>query len=318
MFFLLLPALLGCWSCSAGKEPISFGSMPIETSALIYIAENKHMFSENGLDVHIRDYDTGVAVIDGILKGEVNLASLTEFVVVGKIVQKQRIGILGTLDQSMSTQLIGRKNRGIQKVPDLVGKRVGLARGTIAEFYLGRFLDLHGMKIKDVALVDMTPSKWLDAVATDNVDAVLAWQPYADQLQRRFPNETVAWQVHCGQPSFGLIVGGDDWIAKHPRTIKRFWKSLAQAEEYLIRHPDEAKAIVQKRLGYDDTRMAAVWPLYRFSPSLDESLILAMEDEARWMMKNNLTAEKSVPNFLEYIREDGLKEIKPEVVNIIR
>ena len=43
-----------------------------------------------------------------------------------------------------------------------------------------------------------------------------------------------------------------------------------------------------------------------------------MEDEARWMITNNLTTEKQVPNFLDYIYEDGLKAVKPEAVNIIR
>ena len=36
------------------------------------------------------------------------------------------------------------------------------------------------------------------------------------------------------------------------------------------------------------------------------------------MIKNNLTTEKKVPDFLDYIHEDGLKAIKPEAVNIIR
>jgi len=36
------------------------------------------------------------------------------------------------------------------------------------------------------------------------------------------------------------------------------------------------------------------------------------------MIKNKLTSEKTVPNFLDYIYEDGLKAVKPEAVNIIR
>jgi hypothetical protein len=36
------------------------------------------------------------------------------------------------------------------------------------------------------------------------------------------------------------------------------------------------------------------------------------------MIKNNLTAQKEVPLFNNYIYEDALKAIKPEAVNIIR
>jgi hypothetical protein len=64
--------------------------------------------------------------------------------------------------------------------------------------------------------------------------------------------------------------------------------------------------------------MAVVWPDSQFSLSLDQSFITAMEDEARWMIANNLTAEKQVPNFNDYVNEDALKALKPESVNIIR
>jgi ABC-type nitrate/sulfonate/bicarbonate transport system substrate-binding protein len=170
----------------------------------------------------------------------------------------------------------------------------------------------------DVVIIDLPPSKWQDAISSGAVDAIVGWMPYTKRIQERFTKETVNWQVQSGQPVFGIIVGSNDWIANHPETIIRFWKSLAQAEEFLARHPDEAKAIVRKRLNYDDGYMKTVWPQYTFSLSLDQSLIFAVEDEARWMISNNLTTEKQVPDFLGYIYEYGLKAVKPETVKIIR
>jgi NitT/TauT family transport system substrate-binding protein len=71
-------------------------------------------------------------------------------------------------------------------------------------------------------------------------------------------------------------------------------------------------------MNFDDAYLEIIWPRYQFSLSLDQSLITAMEDEARWMIKNYLTKEKNVPNFLDCIHEDALKALKPEAVNIIR
>jgi NitT/TauT family transport system substrate-binding protein len=61
-----------------------------------------------------------------------------------------------------------------------------------------------------------------------------------------------------------------------------------------------------------------VWHENNFSLSLDQSLIVAMEDDARWMIKNKLTTEKQIPDFVNYIYVDGLKAVKPEAVKIIR
>jgi hypothetical protein len=36
------------------------------------------------------------------------------------------------------------------------------------------------------------------------------------------------------------------------------------------------------------------------------------------MIDNNLTRERTIPDFLNYLYIDGLKRVKPEAVNIIR
>jgi len=69
-------------------------------------------------------------------------------------------------------------------------------------------------------------------------------------------------------------------------------------------------------LNLDQISLDAVWTQYNFSLSLDQPLILAMEDEARWAIGNGLTDEKTVPNFLNYIYTDALKAVKPEGVMI--
>jgi hypothetical protein len=79
---------------------------------------------------------------------------------------------------------------------------------------------------------------------------------------------------------------------------------------------ERAKAIVRKSL--DDLFMEEFWTEPRFSLSLDQSLVVAMEDEAQWMIKNNLTRQKTVPEFLNFIYEDALKEIKPDAIIIMR
>lgn len=43
---------------------------------------------------------------------------------------------------------------------------------------------------------------------------------------------------------------------------------------------------------------------------------IAMNDEARWAINNNLTAEKTVPDFRAHISTEGLKEIQTGSVNI--
>ena len=158
----------------------------------------------------------------------------------------------------------------------------------------------------------------MDAISNGSVDAVVVWEPYSSQMKAQLADRAVVWSVQNTQPGFGVISGRNDWLSANPDVVTRFLKSLVQAEDYLVRNEAAARRIIQTRLNYDDASMDTVWSETRFAVSLDQSLITAMEDEARWMIQNNLTTEKYVPDFLDYIYEDALKAVKPEAVNIIR
>ena len=57
-----------------------------------------------------------------------------EFPLVGRAFQKERISTIGCIAKSEFIYLIGRKDRGIEKVTDLEGKRVGITFRTIGTF----------------------------------------------------------------------------------------------------------------------------------------------------------------------------------------
>lgn len=312
-------SLLGSQENSTeNMDSITVSWSPFEHTALLYVAEDQHFFSHNGINVTSRKYDSGVDALDGTLNGEADIAvGVTEFPLVGRAFQKERIRTIGCIDKGEIIYLIGRKDRGIENVSDLKGKRVGTALRTISEFYLGRFLELHGMSMQDIVLVDVkTPDQWVNAIADGDIDAIATGQPAVNSIKDRMGDNAVVWPAQSSQPLYAMAISTDDWITLHPELVSRFLKSLAEAEEYVNTHPSEAKAIVQKRLNLDAGYMDTVWQQNQFSLSLDQSLVTAMEDEGRWMIKNNLTTEKTIPNFRDYIYTKGLEVVKPESINI--
>jgi NitT/TauT family transport system substrate-binding protein len=322
---LILTALLsGCGSsCSpsdySGKmETLTIAAVPTELNALVYIAEDQKFFAHNGLQVVLKDYDSGATAAAGMLKAEADIALAAEFPIVRQIFNKKDIIGFGTITKYENTYIIWRTNSGIKTIQDLMGKRIGVTLQTISEFYLGRTLDLNGMNIQQVTLVDTKAAESEKALANGEVDAVVTWEPWVSQISQRMGKEAITRALQSGQYAYWNLVSTIDWTRNHSNTLERLMKSLIQAEDYLGSHKNEAKAIVRKRMNFDDAYIEVIWPRYQFALSLDQSLITAMEDEARWMIKNKLTREKSVPNFLDYIYEDGLKAVKPEAVNIIR
>jgi NitT/TauT family transport system substrate-binding protein len=319
---ILLVMLSALWSCTRNDhsekvETVTIGRNSNEADSLLHLTETKGLFAANGIKVVFKDYVSGVASSDGLLKGEVDLATCAEFVTVGKILRKESILVVACVNKFKNVCIVGRSDKGIRSIDDLKGKKIGLPRWTSPEFYLGRFLELHGMSILEVNLVDFTPAKTVDAIVNGGVDAVVVFQPHPFEMKKRLGDRLVMWPAESGQLDYFTLIGKDAWVKSHPNLISRLLKALVQAEDYLVGHPEETKSIVKKWLQYEDAYIDEVWGNHRFSVSLDQGLILAMEDEARWLIKNGLTPEKNVPDFLPKIYLEGLKGVKPAALTVI-
>jgi ABC-type nitrate/sulfonate/bicarbonate transport system substrate-binding protein len=322
---VIVLVVFGAWYFLVAPKPftgtpdaITLGMPPLlDASGLAIIADDQHYFADNGLNVTLKTFETGSASVDGVLENKADIAIATEFIIVRHGFKQDKISDIGTITKSEKQYfLIGRSDHGILTAADLKGKKIAVPKGTVGEFYLGRFLELHGIDLGEVTIIDIPPQQTIDVIQNGTVDAVVIWKPFADTIKGQLGANGVIWSAESGQLGYWNAICENDWISQNPAIIDRFLKSMDQAARYIINHPAEAKAIVQERLT-DESYVDSTWPDTQFSLSLDQSLITAMEDEGRWMINNNLTAYRSIPDYREYLYPDALEKLKPEAVNII-
>lgn len=293
---------------------LRIGVPPLEQNALLYIAEHEGFFRTHGLSVQISDYPTGPDAIDALLRGEVDIAETAEFPFVRAVLRSHPLKILACNDKFENDYLMVRQASGIQSAGDLRGRRIGVTLGAITEFYLGRWLALNGIALRDVTVIDVRPARFEAALAAGDVDALLAWQPYVHRMQTAAGGARV-WKAQAGQAVFGLLVGRDDWFSTNAGAAHRFLCALRDAEDFLVSQPDQSLEIVRNRLNYDGDYIARVWPQHQFGLSLDQTLILAMKEEAIWLLGRDVPGG-AVPDFTAYVH-DGLRSVKPQGVTII-
>lgn len=293
---------------------------PFESTTLFLVAQEKDFFTQNGLNVTVHKYDTGSAALTGVINGEADLTiGTTEFPVVIQTLNQESIQTIGSISKSNFIYIVGRTDRGINEVLDLKGKTIGTTYGTIAHYYLGRFLILNDLNTEDVVLVDLkTPTEWVDAVVNGSVDAVATAQPSVNLATEKLGTNAVVWSIQNNQPLYAQVVATKSWITEQPEICRRFLNAMYQAELFVFDNPYEAKTIIKQKMNFSDLYMDIIWQQNHFSLSLDQSLILAMESEARWLIDNNLTSQTQIPDFTNYIHSDCLDSIKPGAVSIIR
>ncbi|HLN89890.1 MAG TPA: NrtA/SsuA/CpmA family ABC transporter substrate-binding protein, partial [Candidatus Binatia bacterium] len=303
---------------SREAESIDVAYSPFESLTLFWVAEQQGFFSQNALNVTVHKYDSGAGALNGVINGEADIAvGTSEFPLVIRALNRESIQTIGTISKSNFAYLVARSDKGISTISDLKGKVIGTTFGTIAHFYLGRFLVLNGLKIEDVTLVDLkTPTDWVDAVVNGSIDAVATAQPYANSAKEGLGANAVVWSINSNQPQFTQAVATNTWIADHPNICSSFLRVLHQAEEFVASHTTEAKEIVKQQINFTDAYMETVWAQNQYTLSLEPALIQAMESEARWLISNNLTSQTAIPDFINYVYVNGLGSVKPESVTI--
>jgi NitT/TauT family transport system substrate-binding protein len=296
-------------------EQLSITDVHVVYSGMLYVAENQGYFTKNGLNVTFVDYPTSEAGFNDLAIGEVDFVQSAEYPIVRAVFDNKDVRVISTIDKADVSNIIGRRDKGIENPSDFEGKKIGVGKGTIREFYLGRYLNIHGINIDEVTMVYLSLQESVDAIVNGTIDAVVMPDTvWYNQVMSKLGSNGVAFPIQEGQPIFTQLVTRTDYLANNSQKVTKLLTALYQAEIFILNNPKEAEEIVQNRLNLTSADVG--WNDHRFSLSLDLPLVTAMRDEAQWIINNNATSQTEVPDFTNYIYTDALKLVKPYSVTI--
>jgi sulfonate transport system substrate-binding protein len=315
--------LIGCTKTDhkpvAPLETTTIACAATPDSALVQVAHAQGYFLHEGLETTPQMYPYGKVALQALLDGKADFATVAETPVMFSIMKGEKIAIVATiLTSGRNNAVIARKDKGIQTAYDLKLRKIGAAFGTISEFFMDSFLLAQGISRKDLTVINLKPEEMGDALAKGEVDAVSAFTPFITQIRKGLGGRVIFFQNEDIYTQTFNIVAMQEYVQGHPGIVRKMLRSLVTAEEFVKQHPEEAQQITagQSRLDRDVVR--ELWAPETFIVTLDQSLLLALEDESRWAMKNGLVTGTTVPNYLNFIYFDGLEAVKPKAVRILR
>ena len=303
---------------SGPLEKITLGALPIYTPGLLFIAQEKGYFKENNLEVALKFFPTGQVGMEQLQAGRIDIAYVSDFVFVDAILKGAKsLRCLGSIAAAEINHLLVMKEKGITAPRDLQGKRVGVARGTIAEFFLGRFLTFNNLALKDIKLIYLSPAEMSETLANDRADAVMVWTPVTYDIIKQLGGRVLSWPGQSGQNFYNVLVSTHEFTQNRSKTLEQLFKALAQAEKFIKNNQEESLAIIAQQINLDKAIFKDDWLKSVYELSLDQSLLIAMEDEARWMIRNKLTEQTRLPDFLDYLYAEPLAKVDPRAVRAI-
>jgi NitT/TauT family transport system substrate-binding protein len=297
-------------------ERLRIGIFPDTISALIYIAREQGFFKRRGLDVSLEDFQTGAFSVNGLISDKVDVATASGFVLALQGFKRPDLRAIAAISSTDIVEVIARRDRGIEKPEDLKGKRIGVTKTTIADFFLSAFLSINGILPGEVRTVDLKPSDFEKALYEGKIDAAVSFPPW-DTAKRNLAQNGVSWPIQDGQEYNLVLIVKDELIKTLPRAIEGLLKGTLDAEEFLKKNESKAQAIVERTLGLGHASVVSTWAKTRFHVRLDQALLTLMEDEARWAIQNKLVEAEKVPNYLNFFYLEGLEKLRPDAVGVV-
>jgi NitT/TauT family transport system substrate-binding protein len=300
-------------------EKITIAYSATHYALLADVAQVKGFFQKEGLEVTPRMHAYGKLALRDMFEGKADFATVAETPVMFAIMDGADISIISTINTtSKDNAIVARKDKGILTPNDLKGRKIAATFGTTSEFFMDAFLAVNGISRKDVEVVNLRQEELPRALAEGKTDAAAVFNPFLNASQKELGvRGTTFYNENLYTQSFN-IVSTKEFVRHNPGKVGKVLRALDRAEKFVSQNPEEAFNAVAD---FNRMDIAAVREMLAGTDNaltLDQSLLLAMEDESRWAIKAGLTGNKKVPNYLDFIYFEGLKSVKPDAVRILR
>jgi NitT/TauT family transport system substrate-binding protein len=287
-------------------------------SALVHLASGQGLFQKAGVEVVTQPFEMGIDALKSVLDGKADLAVVADTPVMFALLGGADIALLAGISQARrALAIVAHSDRGIEQIQDLRGKSVGVTMGTNLPYFLDAMLQVHGVLSDQVNAADLRADVAISAFKAGQIDAAVVFQPFLARLESEMGDRI---KVFYGEDVYAfrfMLVGKPSYIDSHPQEVRRVLRALIAAHQAMLANPVEARRTVGHAAKIDDATMAKLFEPEDYAVSLDQAMLLALDDQTRWAMQKRLVAPGPVPNYLNAMRYQNLEAVLPTAVTIV-
>ena len=295
---------------------LSIGVRAAPESALIAVADEKGYFKEAGLDVTTTLYPAGLLALEAVVRGEVEVATIADIAFASRMLDEPSLRVLASIGFSTASQIVARRDRGIDKPSDLKGKKIGFSPDTTSDYFLYTFLLTENISPNEVMAVPTAPARQADAVVGGELDAVSAFDVYAFDAMKRLGDKGVSWDCQ-NNLGYQWLLATKGSLTKSPERLKRLVSALIKAEQFARFNEAEVKRILVRKWDLDPGLVEKISPKIRLSVTFSQTVAASLRDYSRWKMRKEGKGG-APPDVLEFLYTGALDEVAPRAVTLFR
>jgi sulfonate transport system substrate-binding protein len=273
-----------------GFAEVSPGNRPFTNSGPVSMAHTMGYLEEEfrndpNVKIQFSFFNGGAVVNEAVANNQIDISNQGDLPwIIGRSNGLKTKIIFGS-DTRQNVYLAVTPKSGVEKFADLAGKKVSVFRGTNLHLATSKALEAHGLKERDLKLINMDYGTANAALATGDVDANFG-QAEMLEMQRKGIVKVI-WDTKA-EPRFtraAHVIVTESFEKAHPELVQRVVNAVVKAAKWSSEESNreavmEALAKTGRPIqGYRDD-FAGQTMNFRMSPLIDPWMISAYRKSA--------------------------------------
>jgi ABC-type nitrate/sulfonate/bicarbonate transport system substrate-binding protein len=263
--------------------------------ASVIVAQDNGYFRDEGLNVDLKFFATGVAQKEPLVSGQIAVGVGSVQVWMTMRAAGAPISVIArSTDVSQANQLI--VNNKIKQPKDLEGKKIGYLKGTSLDAFYRRFSDEYGVDTKKVEALNMSEPEMVASFLQGHVDAIFisgilgpATVKKGAEVGARLMHTTeTSWLT--GKPDAKrllriniLLMANEEFARKNPNTMAAFLRAVARANDEIHKNREDAARVVAKRTNIPVPDVLEGFQLADYRLDITPELLSDMESDRQFL-----------------------------------
>ena len=245
--------------------------------APFYLARETGIFKKYGLAPRLLTIEDESQYPTALISGKVDFIANSLDREVLHFAERTPSTIILALDKSHGADMLISDN-SIHSIAELRNKKIGVDFSTTAYFFLLYLFEQHQLSEQDMQLLNMSTGDAAAAFATERLDAVMTWQPWASVALKRANSRVLTDSADHPTIIVDVLIERNDYLQEHPDVGTRLASAWFEAIDYIRAFPNESYTIMA--------------PYYNVSPAAMKRMLsglnlLGLHENKQLFSKNN-------------------------------
>ena len=248
-------------SAEQDKIVVRIGSNRAIGTVTPYLAKEMGYFDGKDYEVEVVDFSDGTTIMEAMAAGEVEMGLVGIVPVATWSSKGFDVRVVASANGGGHV-ILSTEERGIQTVADLKGKTMTVPNiGTVTDALLKAYiLPRFDMSVDDIVVIPgMKPVDMANVMATtDDLDAIMTWEPYASMAELERDNIVVVYdavaeyqknnQSDAIYPTNVMAASGE-FCDEHPEIVKNILSEIEKTVEYTRNNIEDSNEKIATVLG---------------------------------------------------------------------